>query len=65
MKPRASNKIEVGDKIKILRMCNEPQYTGVEGTITKIGCDCDGQPYYRGTWGKTPVYPRYDSIKRL
>lgn len=46
-------------------MCNEPQYTDVEGTVTKVGKDCDGQPYYHGTWGNTPVYPRFDSFKRI
>lgn len=38
---------KVGDKVKILCMQHEPQYTGKEGIITRI--DDAGQIH--GTWG--------------
>ena len=66
MKPGSNkNKVEVGDKIRIIHMNGEPQYDGVEGEVTHIGKDCDGQPYYRGTWGGCSVYPRLDVVKKI
>lgn len=38
---------KIGDKIRIICMAGEPQYTGREGTVTRI--DDAGQIH--GTWG--------------
>lgn len=51
--------IEVGDKIKIIEMKGEPQYTGREGTATSI--DSIGQVH--GTWGGCAVIPKYDTYE--
>ena len=50
-------KINVGDKIKIIKMVGEPQYTNREGTVTHI--DDAGQIH--GTWGGCAVIPEIDS----
>lgn len=57
--------MKVGDKIRIISMEGEPQYSNKEGTITLIGKDCDGLTYYRGTWGGCSVYPDKDDIELL
>ena len=49
---------KVGDYIRIEYMNGEPQYTGREGTITKI--DDAGQLH--GTWGGLAVVPEVDSF---
>lgn len=56
---------EIGDKIKITYMEGEPQYTGKEGIISDIGKDCDGETYYRGSWGGLLVYPSVDKFEKL
>ena len=45
----------IGDKIRIIYMVDEPQYRGREGIITEI--DDLG---YRGTWGGLTVIPGED-----
>lgn len=49
---------KVGDYIRIEHMDGEPEYTGREGTITKI--DDAGQLH--GTWGGLAVIPGADSF---
>lgn len=56
---------KLGDKIRILRMKDEPQYTGKEGVIEFIGRDFDNELYYRGTWGGCSVYPFQDTIELI
>lgn len=51
--------IEVGDRIRIIEMKGEPQYTGKEGIVTSI--DSIGQIH--GTWGGCAVIPKYDTYK--
>ena len=46
---------KLGDKIRIISMQGEPHYNGKVGIINHIGKDCDGQTYYRGTWGGLSV----------
>lgn len=58
-----SSSMKVGDKIRIVRMVNEPEYDGKEGIIRTIGKDCDGDEYLRGTWGGLSVYPKIDEIE--
>ena len=45
--------VNVGDKIKIITMQGEPQYTNREGVVTHI--DDAGQIH--GTWGGCAVIP--------
>lgn len=55
----------IGDKIKILSMEGEPQYSGKEGVVQHIGVDCDNEPYLRGTWGGCSIYPFKDTIIKI
>ena len=57
--------MEIGDKIRIIDMKNEPQYAGKEGVIKEVGKDCYGDLFYRGTWGGCSVYPRVDKIEKI
>lgn len=50
---------KVGDKIEIIYMKGEPQYTGKIGEITSI--DDIGQLH--GTWGGCAVIPGEDSYR--
>lgn len=50
---------KVGDKIRIIRMYDEPNYSGKEGTVTVI--DDAGQLH--GTWGGLAVIPEVDSFE--
>ena len=50
-------KIRVGDKIKIIKMEGEPQYTSREGVVTHI--DDVGQIH--GTWGGCAIVPEVDA----
>ena len=49
----------VGDKIKIIRMVDEPEYSGRTGTITSI----DDMGQFHGTWGGLAVLPDEDSFE--
>ena len=49
-------KIKVGDKIRIIRMEGEPQYTGKEGIVEYI--DDAGQLH--GSWGGLAILPDED-----
>ena len=48
--------IEVGDKIIINYMKDEPDYWGREGIVTSI----DSMGYLHGTWGGLAVLPNED-----
>lgn len=51
--------MKVGDKIEILYMEGEPQYTGKCGTVEHI--DSMGQAH--GTWGGCAIIPETDRYK--
>ena len=51
------DQVNVGDKIKIITMQGEPQYTNREGVVTHI--DDAGQIH--GTWGGCAVIPSIDA----
>ena len=51
------DKVKVGDKIKIINMKDEPQYTDQEGAVTHI--DDAGQIH--GTWGGCAIVPEVDT----
>ena len=54
-------KYKVGDRIRIIRMAGEPQYSGREGLITNI--DDIGQLH--GTWGGCAIILEEDDIEIL
>lgn len=51
-------KINIGDKTKIINMVGEPQYTNNEGFITHI--DYAGQIH--GTWGSCALILEIDTF---
>ena len=51
----------VGDKIKIVEMIEEPQYTGKVGIIQYI--DDIGQ--FHGTWGGLAIQPEKDIVRKI
>jgi len=51
--------VKIGDKIKILYMDGEPQYTNKEGEVTLI--DDAGQIH--GTWGGCAIIPEIDEFE--
>ena len=52
-------KVKVGDKVRIIYMDGEPQYSGREGTVTHI--DDAGQIH--GTWGGCAILPETDRFE--
>ena len=55
------NKFKVGDKIRIIEMIGEPQYTDREGVIECV--DSIGQLH--GSWGGLAVNPDIDRIELI
>ena len=49
--------LNIGTKIKIIKMKDEPQYTNREGVVTHI--DDAGQIH--GTWGGCAIIPGIDT----
>ena len=52
------NNVLIGDRIKIIHMEGEPQYTNREGVVTHI--DDAGQIH--GTWGGCALIPEIDTF---
>ena len=52
---------KIGDKIKIVEMIDEPQYTGKIGVIKSI--DDSGQLH--GTWGGLAIQPERDIVRKI
>jgi hypothetical protein len=52
-----ADKVKIGDKIRIVVMQGEPQYTGKEGIVQYI--DDAGQIH--GSWGGCALIPDEDS----
>ena len=52
------NKVKVGDKIKIINMKDEHQYTDREGVVTYI----DDAGRIHGTWGGCAIVPEVDKF---
>ena len=50
--------VAIGDKIRIVQMAGEPQYSGKEGTVKSI--DSIGQIW--GTWGGCALIPEKDQF---
>lgn len=51
--------VQVGDKIKIITMVDEPDYTDKEGIVTYI--DSHGQIH--GTWGGCALIEGFDEFE--
>ena len=51
-------KVKIGDKIRIIEMKDEPQYSGREGVVKYI--DDAGQIH--GTWGGCALIPGLDEF---
>ena len=51
----------VGDKIKIVEMIEEPQYTGKIGVIKSI----DDYGQLHGTWGGLAIQPERDIVRKI
>ena len=49
--------VHIGDKIKIINMEGEPQYTNRKGVVTHI----DDAAQIHGTWGGCAVIPKVDT----
>ena len=52
-------KVQIGDKIKIIDMNGEPQYTGREGIVSRI----DDMGQIHGSWGGCALIPECDTFK--
>ena len=53
--------VKVGDRIRIINMDGEPQYTGKEGIIDKI--DDAGQIH--GSWGGCALIQGLDTYEKI
>ena len=51
--------LKIGDKIRIIYMSGEPQYTGREGTVRSI----DDMGQIHGSWGGLALVPGEDSFE--
>lgn len=49
-------KVKIGDKIRIIEMKDEPQYSGREGVVKYI----DDAEQIHGTWGGCALIPGLD-----
>ncbi len=58
-------KCKVGDYIRIVSMEGEPQYSGREGTVTRINRDPWGDTQIHGTWGGCCLYEGADCYEIL
>ena len=54
-------KVNIGSKVRIINMVDEPQYTNKEGIVTHI--DDTGQLH--GTWGGCALIPEVDDFEVL
>ena len=52
---------KVGDKIRIINMNGEPQYSGREGVVRSI----DEMGLIHGSWGGLAIVPGEDSFEIL
>ncbi len=54
--------LKIGDKIEIISMKDEPQYSGKVGVVTHFTKDCNGWIQVWGTWGGLCIYENTDSF---
>jgi hypothetical protein len=55
----ATSNVKVGDKLRIINMDGEPQYTGKVGVVLMI----DGIGQIHGSWGGCALVPGLDSYE--
>ena len=55
--------VQVGQKIRIISMYNEPQYIGREGIVQRINKDPWGDTQIHGTWGGCCLYEGTDEYE--
>lgn len=55
--------VKVGQKVKIIYMDGEPQYTGREGIVQSINRDPWGDTQIHGTWGGCCLYYGKDTFE--
>lgn len=53
--------VNIGDKIRIVRMEGEPQYRGLIGTVIVI----DSMGQIHGTWGGCALIPGVDTYEKI
>ncbi|MDD7316839.1 MAG: DUF4314 domain-containing protein [Bacillales bacterium] len=53
--------VKVGDKIKIILMVGEPQYSGKEGVVEHI----DDIGKIHGSWGGCSLIPGIDKFEKV
>ena len=51
--------VKIGDKVRIIEMSGEPQYTGKEGIVEYI----DDAEQIHGTWGGCALIPGEDILE--
>ena len=62
----SQGKFKVGDRIRIVRMDGEPEYSGREGVIEHVSPAYEPVgilEHLHGTWGWLAVYPDLDTIE--
>lgn len=57
--------LKVGDKIKIISMNGEPQYSGKVGVVTSINKDPWDDRQVWGTWGGCCLYENQDTYELI
>lgn len=55
--------LKIGDKVRIIEMEGEPQYSGKEGVVTCISRDPWGDTQVHGTWGGCCIYEGKDTYE--
>ena len=55
--------LKIGDKVRIIEMEGEPQYSGKEGVVTFISRDPWGDTQVHGTWGGCCIYEGKDTYE--
>lgn len=55
--------VQVGQRVRIINMDGEPQYSGREGIVQRINRDPWGDTQIHGTWGGCCLYEGKDSFE--
>ena len=55
--------VQVGQRVRIINMDGEPQYSGREGIVQRVNRDPWGDTQIHGTWGGCCLYEGKDSFE--
>ena len=55
--------VQVGQRVRIINMDGEPQYSGREGIVQRVNRDPWGDTQIHGTWGGCCLYEGKDSYE--